>query len=292
MPNNLMKKHISLEDSWSDVIRKARRGSGLSEHDLARRSGLPLDAVMALEQGILDQQHLEKVGVVLGRGEANLIALARGEYHPGALELPDGMAMFTSPWNDFEVHSYLLWDPRASNPSPAAVFDTGSDAGGMLQFVKEHALSVRQIFLTHGHGDHVFELDRLMEITKAPAWIGERENVPGAENFLAGREFHLGSLRIGTRSTWGHATGGITYVIHGLERPVAIVGDALFAGSMGGPVISYEACLTTNRKEIFSLPPDTLICPGHGPLTTVALEGMHNPFFSGKEGCLQHAEIA
>ena len=57
-------------------------------------------------------------------------------------------------------------------------------------------------------------------------------------------------------------------------------------------MISYEACLTTNRKEIFSLPPDTLICPGHGPLTTVALEGMHNPFFSGKEGCLQHAEIA
>ena len=280
MPNNLMKKIIPLEDSWSDVIRKARRGSELSEYDLALRTGLSVDAIMALEQGIPDLNHLEKVGVVLELDGASLLGLARGEYHPGVLELPDGMAMFTSPWNDFEVHSYLLWDPGTSSPSPAAVFDTGSDAGEMLQFVKEHGLSVQQIFLTHGHGDHIFELDRLMEITKAPAWIGERESVSGAENFSSGREFSLGTLRIETRSTWGHAAGGITFVIHGLARLVAIVGDALFAGSMGGPMVSYEACLTTNRNEIFSLPPDTLICPGHGPLTTAALEGVHNPFFS------------
>jgi len=280
MPNDQMKKLMPLEDSWSDVIRKARRGLGVSEHDLVRRSGLSLDGIMALEQGNLDLEHLEKVGAVLGLSGLSLLALARGEYHPGILGLPVGMAMFTSPWNDFEVHSYLLWDPAASIPTPAGIFDTGSDAAEILQFVKKNGLSVQQIFLTHGHGDHVFELDRLMEITKAPAWIGERESVPGAENFSAGREFQLGSLRIETRSTWGHAAGGITYVIHGLERPVAVVGDALFAGSMGGPMISYEACLTNNRNEIFSLPPDTLICPGHGPLTTVALEGVHNPFFA------------
>ena len=271
---------ISIEDSWSDVIRKARRGLGLSEQDLARSSGLSLDGIMALEQGILDQKQLEKVGIVLGLCTESLLALARGEYHPGDLLLPEGMAMFTTLWNDFEVHSYLLWDQNASGHNPAAAFDTGSDASEMLDFLKNRELVLGQIFLTHGHGDHVFELDRLMEKTKAPAWIGDREAVAGAGNFSAGRDFFVGSLRIETRSTWGHAAGGITYVIHGLERPVAIVGDALFAGSMGGPMISYEACLRTNRKEIFSLPPDTLICPGHGPLTTVALERTNNPFFA------------
>ncbi|MEI6321790.1 MAG: MBL fold metallo-hydrolase [bacterium] len=268
---------IPLEDSWNDVIRKGRRGLGLSEQELAQASGLSLASIMALEQGILEQKHLEKVGTVLGLRTGSLLALSRGDYHPGNLELPEGMAMFTTPWNDFEVHSYLLWDQKTMQ---AVAFDTGSDASEMLEFLKAHELSLSQIFLTHGHGDHVFELDRLMEKTKAPAWIGEREAAAGAENFSAGREFLLGSLRIETRSTWGHAVGGITFVIHGLEGPAAIVGDALFAGSMGGPMISYEACLTTNREEIFSLPPDTLLCPGHGPLTTVALEMEHNPFFT------------
>ncbi len=268
---------IPLEDSWNDVIRKARRGLGLSEQELAQASGVSLASIMALEQGILDKNQLEKAGTFLGLGTESLLALARGEYHPGLLTLPHGLAMFTTPWNDFEVHSYLLWDKKTLQ---AVAFDTGSDASEMLEFLKVHELSLSQVFLTHGHGDHVFELDRLIEKTGALAWIGDREVVSGAENFTPGREFSIGSLRIGTRSTWGHAVGGITYIIDGLERQVAVVGDALFAGSMGGPMISYEACLTTNRKEIFSLPPDTLLCPGHGPLTTVALEMKHNPFFT------------
>ena len=48
---------------------------------------------------------------------------------------------------------------------------------------------------------------------------------------------------------------------------------------MGGPKVSYPDCRETNRKEILSLPSETLLCPGHGPLTTVALERAHNPFF-------------
>jgi glyoxylase-like metal-dependent hydrolase (beta-lactamase superfamily II) len=71
-------------------------------------------------------------------------------------------------------------------------------------------------------------------------------------------------------------------VIGGLERPVAIVGDALFAGSMGRANTSYADCIRTNSEEILSLPTQTILCPGHGPLTTVALERKHNPFFAGK----------
>ncbi len=269
---------IPLEDSWSDVIRKARRGLGFSEKELAERSGMSAENVVALERGEPDQGKLEAISTMLGLNTSSLLALARGDYHPGVLQLPEGTASFTTPWHDFQVHSYLLWDP--GKPDVAAAFDTGSDASEMLDFLKERNFVLEQIFLTHGHGDHVFELDRLIEKTGAAAWIGENEQVPGGENFVAGKDFFVGSLRIETRSTWGHASGGVTYVIHGLERPVAVVGDALFAGSMGGPMISYEACLATNRKEIFSLPSDTLLCPGHGPLTTVELEREHNPFFA------------
>jgi glyoxylase-like metal-dependent hydrolase (beta-lactamase superfamily II) len=73
--------------------------------------------------------------------------------------------------------------------------------------------------------------------------------------------------------------GGITYVITGLAKPVAIVGDALFAGSMGGGMISWGDALETNRKQIFTLADDTVLCPGHGPMTTVAEEKSHNPFY-------------
>jgi glyoxylase-like metal-dependent hydrolase (beta-lactamase superfamily II) len=61
---------------------------------------------------------------------------------------------------------------------------------------------------------------------------------------------------------------------------LAIVGDAIFAGSMGGGAVSYEEALRTNRQSIFTLPDNTVLCPGHGPLTTVGEEKRNNPFFS------------
>jgi len=73
--------------------------------------------------------------------------------------------------------------------------------------------------------------------------------------------------------------GGMTYVADGLERPIAIVGDAIFAGSMGGGMISYENALSTNREKIMTLPNETILCPGHGPMTTVGEEKRNNPFF-------------
>ncbi|MNU11005.1 putative metallo-hydrolase [compost metagenome] len=48
---------------------------------------------------------------------------------------------------------------------------------------------------------------------------------------------------------------------------------------MGGGVVSYEDALANNRREVFSLPDETIVCPGHGPLTTIGLEKQHNPFY-------------
>ena len=68
-------------------------------------------------------------------------------------------------------------------------------------------------------------------------------------------------------------------MINGLERPVAIVGDAIFAGSMGGGMVSYDDALRTNKEKILSLSGDTILCPGHGPMTTISEEKTNNPFF-------------
>ena len=271
---------IPLEDTWLDVVKKAVRGLHFPEGELETQSGLSAGTLSEILSGQLREEDLWSLAPTLGLNPTRLNDLAMGKYHPGMIRLPEGIAMFTTPWQDFEVHSYLAWDPnRSGRGNKAVAFDTGSDASEMLSFLVSHHLNLEHVFLTHGHGDHVFDLDRIIEKTKASALQGDREETPGVQQFTPGKTFRIGSLEIETRSTWGHAKGGVTYLIKGLEKPVAIVGDAIFAGSMGGGIVSYAACLETNREEILSLPPETLICPGHGPLTTVALENLHNPFF-------------
>jgi glyoxylase-like metal-dependent hydrolase (beta-lactamase superfamily II) len=61
---------------------------------------------------------------------------------------------------------------------------------------------------------------------------------------------------------------------------VAVVGDSLFAGSMGGAPNQYEQALRNNLEKILTLPDDTVLCPGHGPMSTVREEKGHNPFFA------------
>ena len=133
----------------------------------------------------------------------------------------------------------------------------------MLDYAKANQLKIELILLTHTHVDHVAEFEGAHRFIGAPAHVGERErNLPAHQPFAAGKTFHLGNLKIETRQTSGHARGGITFVVSGLTRRLAIVGDAIFAASMGGGSISYAEALGTNRKEIFSLPDDTIICPG------------------------------
>jgi glyoxylase-like metal-dependent hydrolase (beta-lactamase superfamily II) len=92
----------------------------------------------------------------------------------------------------------------------------------------------------------------------------------------------LGSLRITNRDTPGHAEDGVTYIVGNWPEDaphVAIVGDAIFAGSMGRGNQSWLLARQKVSEQILSLPDETLICPGHGPVTTVAEEKANNPFF-------------
>jgi glyoxylase-like metal-dependent hydrolase (beta-lactamase superfamily II) len=175
----------------------------------------------------------------------------------------DGLAQFTTPFEDMTVNSYVVWDPETRK---AATFDTGTTAQPMVDFISKRGLTLDAIYLTPS-GQTVWTC------AKEP-WEGE-----GAQQFDAGHEFTLGGLRIETKQTWGHSKGGVTYIIHGLRDRVAVVGDAIFASSMGGGMVSWADALATNRRYILANPDSTIICPGHGPLTTVGEEKEHNPFY-------------
>lgn len=268
---------IPLEDHFFDIIAKAQRGLGFSEEALSNRAGISLTTLKDLKEGHVDNIALSKVAAALALGGESLLALAHSRYTPEPVADFEGLAHFNSVFYDMTVNAYVVWDPSTKE---AAFFDTGADGDPMLDFASSQGLRVEKIFITHIHTDHIFDLDRLLEKTKAQAWVSEREPLQGAESFAPGRIFHLGALSVETRLTSGHAVGGVTYFIRGLAKPVAIVGDSIFAGSMGGGKVSYAEALRNNREQVLTLPEETIICPGHGPLTTVSEQKRANPFFA------------
>ena len=270
---------IPLEDNASDIIGKAQHGLRISDTELAEKARVSSQKIRKLRDGEFDELALLRVAPVLGLAARALCELARSEWHPKRVDGQEGLAQFNTPYHGIAVNAYLVWDPATR---AAAAFDTGADCSEMIRFANRHKLTVKLILLTHAHADHVADLPRLREETAGNVFAPARESVPGAEPIDEGKQFRLGNLEIDTRLTWGHSQGGMTYVVTGLAHPIAIVGDSLFAGSMGGGNVSYEEALRNNLEKILTLPNETIICPGHGPMTTVGEEKEHNPFFAGR----------
>jgi len=266
---------IPLEDSFTDILGKTQRGLKLGDDALSRTAGITTEELARAKNGEVNDAVLLKLAATLGLGPSRLVDSARKTWFPQPVQVA-GLAQFNTPYEDMTVNSYLAWHPQGRE---AAAFDTGADARPMLDFASANGLQIKLILLTHIHTDHILRLDELKAATGAPAKVSALDPTPGAEPFALPQSFKVGGLVIEARLTSGHAAGGMTYVIAGLERPVAIVGDALFAGSMGGGLVSFADALANNRKQIFALPDDTVICAGHGPLTTVGEEKNHNPFY-------------
>jgi hydroxyacylglutathione hydrolase len=266
---------IPLEDSFTDILGKTQRGLKLADDALARSAGVTVEELHRAKGGEVNEAVLRKLAGALGLGPVRLVDSARKAWFPQPVQVA-GLAQFNTPYEDMTVNSYLAWHPAGRE---AVAFDTAADCRPMLDFSKSKGLQIKLILLTHIHEDHILKLDELKTATGAPAKVSAIDPTPGAEPFGLPQSFKVGGLGIEARLTSGHAAGGITYVISGLERPVAIVGDALFAGSMGGGLVSFAEALANNRKQIFTLPNATVICAGHGPLTTVGEEKKHNPFY-------------
>lgn len=274
---------MTLEDHVGDIIRKARAMSNLSVAAAAQAAGIS-EADLTL---------LEETGELRGNPNLRALAEATGGLDPAKLEviakgwLP--AARDLSQWRELRciptdsggmaVNCYLVWDEVSRE---AALFDTGWEAGPISQLVAQEQLQLRHIFITHGHTDHIAALEEVRrQFPKARVHSGSKQ-APVDQRNRANDFIHLGSLRITNRETPGHAEDGTTYIIGTWpdDAPhVAIVGDTLFAGSIGRGNPSWDLARQKVRDQILTLPADTLLCPGHGPLTTVAEEKAHNPFF-------------
>jgi hydroxyacylglutathione hydrolase len=273
---------MNLEDHVGDIIRKARAMTGVSAEAAARAAGTGEAELTALEATgqVRSGFNFVALAAVLGLDGVKLQAVADG-WRPAAHDLSRWRELrcIATTAHGMAVNAYLVWDEVSRE---AALFDTGWDAAPVVALVAENQLQLRHLFFTHSHEDHVAAAGALREHypkvrlhSNAPTAPVDQRNRPN--DFI-----HLGSLRITHRATPGHAADGVTYIVGTWPEDaphVAIVGDAIFAGSMGRGNQSWELAKQKAREQILSLPPETLVCPGHGPPTTVAEEKAHNPFF-------------
>jgi glyoxylase-like metal-dependent hydrolase (beta-lactamase superfamily II) len=272
----------TLEDEFGDIIGKARRGHGLSTGEVASQAGLTDTQISQMESYTLkpteDQVH--KIAGALNLDGARLADITMERWAPEPV--PPGyddaleVVTITADVGGWPVHAYLLVC-KATNE--AAIIDTAAHPDDVLQKVKETGVKPTVILLTHAHGDHANGLSELERATSCPTYIHATEPQPHSIQKLRllshGDEVAVGQLSVKTLDTPGHTPGGCSF--H--TRSTVIVGDALFAGSVGGANISYTDLLSGVQNYLISLPDDVKLFPGHGPATTVGEEKAHNPFF-------------
>jgi len=179
------------------------------------------------------------------------------------------------------------------------VIDPGDDIDEILALIRKHNLQIKQIVITHAHIDHVGGAMKLRAATGAPillnqndyallrmldaqaAWIGVP--TPGKveidQSVGNSDEIKAGSLAATVLHTPGHTEGSVCLYFPAQKKLIA--GDTLFAGSIGRtdlPGGSFEKIIRSLHGTLLSLPDDTVVIPGHGPLTTNGDERESNPF--------------
>jgi glyoxylase-like metal-dependent hydrolase (beta-lactamase superfamily II) len=273
---------MNLEDHLGDIIRKARAMTGISAADAARAAGVSEAELSALESSgnPIGKMKYAELAALVGLNGAKLEGIAKG-WLPSPKDLGTWreLRQISTSEGGNQVHCYLVWDEVTRE---AALFDTGWDASPVLKMVEEEQLQLKHLFITHTHPDHIGGMTKIREVFPKIFIHTDAKSAPPQHKNRRNDCVHLGSLRITNRETPGHAEDGVTYIVGNWPEDaphVAIVGDAIFAGSMGGAAQNGALAKQKIREQILSLPPDVLICPGHGPLTTVTEEKAHNPFF-------------
>ena len=273
---------VQLEDHLGDIVRKARKMTGVSAASAANAA-----AISELELATLEDSgqcaakiNFPALTAHIGLDAKKLQAIANG-WLPAADDLQrwQHLRVFTTAGDGLTVNCWLAWDAATRE---AALFDTGIDAQPVLACLAENKLELRHIFITHSHWDHIDALPKVRAAFPAAQVHSAIKAAPKSQQLQPGEVFSLGNLQISHRETPGHADDGVTYFIAGWPgNPprVAIVGDTILAGSMCNGNGQWELARKKIREEILTQPDTTLLCPGHGPVTTVAQEKIHNPFF-------------
>lgn len=196
-----------------------------------------------------------------------------------------------------EANCYLVY-----NDKNMLIVDPGEDAEEIKALIKEIGRTPVAILLTHTHYDHIGALEDIRQTYQIPVYVHPLEqawltdpnlNLSGrhvgqiptiicepAENEFEMKNYTIGDMTFEVRHTPGHSHGGVSFVFP--EGNFVITGDALFAGSVGRtdlPTGNSQVLLDGIRKELFTLPDDYTIYPGHRGPSTIGFEKQHNPFF-------------
>ena len=273
---------MNLEDHLGDIIGKARLMSGVPAADAAKAAGLSEAELAQLETSgqTSRQPNLSSLAPLIGLNAAKLEKIAKG-WQPAEVNLGGWVELRKiTTTQGYSVNCYLVWDEISRE---AALFDTGWDATPIFKLIEENDLQLKHLFITHMHEDHIAAMGAIREKFPKIHLHSNSKTAPPQSRNRANDFVHLNNLRITNRETPGHAEDGVTYIVGNWPEDaphVAIVGDAIFAGSIGRGNDSWDLAKDKVRENIFSLPEETLICPGHGPVTTVAEEKACNPFFN------------
>jgi glyoxylase-like metal-dependent hydrolase (beta-lactamase superfamily II) len=198
----------------------------------------------------------------------------------------------------FEENTYVVW---LSDRRDALVIDPGLEPDMILELLRDQELTVAAILNTHGHADHIAGNGALKEaFPKAPLIIGAHEthlltdananlsapfgmpvvSPPADQTVREGDVLDLAGIRLEVLDVPGHSPGHVVYLYQSTP-PLVFGGDVLFRGSIGrydfpgsnGPLL-FEGI----RTKVLTLPPETVVYSGHGPVTTVGHEKRTNPF--------------
>ena len=205
-------------------------------------------------------------------------------------------------FNMFAVNTYILWDPASGD---GAIVDPGMisshDNQAVSSFISDNRISLKYLLNTHLHIDHTLGNDNIESHYGLKAFansndefLGERRAeqarmfglslprltpVEIGRNLTDGKKILLGKEEIIVLQVPGHSPGSVAFYVPSSQ--FVITGDALFEGSIGRtdlPGGNQRELISSVKSKLLSLPPNTVVYPGHGPATTIGYEKMHNPF--------------
>jgi hydroxyacylglutathione hydrolase len=198
-----------------------------------------------------------------------------------------------------ETNTYIVADPESRE---AVVIDPAWDGEKIASRASQEGWIIRQLWLTHAHFDHLAGVAGIVKqvapkppVAMHPLDLPLWENKGGAPLFgfkvdigsrptiqlAAGQKLQVGSLHFEVRHVPGHTPGHV--VFYSSKEKALFCGDAIFAGSIGRtdlPGGSYHQLLQSIQTQILSLPDDTLLFSGHGPVSNVGQEKRTNPFLT------------
>jgi glyoxylase-like metal-dependent hydrolase (beta-lactamase superfamily II) len=196
----------------------------------------------------------------------------------------------------FQENSYLVVDDRSSR---AVIVDPGSEGERLVEAIDRSGATLEAIWITHAHVDHVGAIAFVKRKWDVPIYLhpldrrlydaaGRQAQVYGLpfeeppapdHEFADGQQIKVGDAEMTVLHAPGHSPGHV--VIHG--NGIALVGDCLFAGSIGRTDLPFSnpPQLAASLEKISALAPETVVYPGHGMETTIGQERLSNPFLNG-----------